>query len=212
MFKWRKIITPATYFFAGVTMSDLKKISSLLAFLFLPLSLSAQESWNIEGRLGPLFADHNLGPIDLDEGGAISGTIAYRVTPRLAPYLGFGYYFFETDTPGTDGDLNVAETSFVLGLRFEDSFPSNTIGYRLQAGVTLGEIDLLDNDGDSIEDTDAEAGWEVGAAVIIELPLSMQLTPGIRYRSLAQDLVVNGVRTSVDLDYTAIEIGFGWNF
>jgi len=99
-----------------------------------------------------------------------------------------------------------------LGLRFEDKIVDTSMGYRLFSGIAMQEIELVDNKEEVIEDSDYNVGYEIGAALTIDLTPRWRLTPGISYRAVDQKIVINRVDESVDLDSTVFDIGLSFLF
>ncbi len=119
-----------------------------------------------------------------------------------------------SDEDGPGGELDVEETGYVLGLRFEHplrgevDFPK----LRLQAGGTYKHIEIEDEEGDLILDSDHGLGWEGGAGLVMSIGERWTVTPGVRVRSLSRELDLGMGEQSMDPRYVAFELGAAWTF
>lgn len=80
----------------------------------------------------------------------------------------------------------------------------------VDAGAIIDHIEIEDQEGDLVADTEHGPGWEVGAGVAIGVGEKGSLTPGVRFRSLSRDLEFDGGEVPVDLRYVTAELGFAW--
>lgn len=173
----------------------------------------AQQPWAVEVRGGVAFPTADLGDDELDTGVGFEGTIRYNVMPHLAAYAGWDWMHFGADGAGGASDVDVEATGYAFGLRFEHPFSGETDygpAYWVRAGLIVDHIEIENQEGDLIADTEHGLGWEVGAGVAIGVGENGSLTPGIRYRSLSRDLEFDGGEVPVDLRYVAAELGFAW--
>jgi hypothetical protein len=172
----------------------------------------AQEGWQWEFRSDVAFPTKKLGNADLDIGAGIQGTIAYGFTPKWGTYFGWGWHYFRADTALTGSNVDVNETGYVLGVQWRDRFSNSGLGYRLRAGVTVNRIEIENDAGDIIARSKHGVGFELGAALIVQLGAAWDLTPGIDYRSLSRDMTITNQKRGVDLRYVAVGVGFSRSF
>jgi hypothetical protein len=154
-----------------------------------------------------------LAGADLNTGIGFGGTLAWRLQPHLHLYGGWDWVKFASDDAIAGQALDFEETGYTFGLRFEHPLRamSRTM-YRLEAGGTYKHVEVEDENGDIIADTDHGLGYELGAGLLLPLGESWRLAPTLRYRALSRDYTVGVVTTSGDLRYVALEIGFSRRF
>jgi hypothetical protein len=178
------------------------------------LPLEAQERWSVEFTGGPAVPTGDLGNLDLDAGLAFGASVSARVMPHLSLYGGWDWVHFSSDGSAAGGELDVEETGYGLGLRFEHPLRGE-VGFpklRLQAGGTYKHIEVEDEEGERIADSGHGLGWEAGAGLVMPLGARWTLTPMVRYRSLSRDLDLGPVDPSVELQYLTFELGAAWIF
>jgi hypothetical protein len=178
------------------------------------LPLNAQERWAVEFSGGAAVPTGDLGDLDLNAGLAFGGTVSVKVMPHLGIYGGWDWVHFSADETGPGGEVDVEETGYVLGLRFEHPFrgEEGLPKFRLQAGGTYKHIELEDEEGELIADSGHGLGWELGAGLVLPLGERWTATPGFRFRSLSRDLDFGAGGQSVDLRYVTFDVGFAWRF
>lgn len=180
----------------------------------LPLQAQAQGRWSLEFTGGPAVPTGDLGDLKLNTGLTFGSTVSAKVMPHLAVYGGWDWVHLSSDEDQPGGELDVEETGYVLGLRFEHplrgevGFPK----FRLQAGTTYKHIEIEDEEGDLIADSGHGLGWELGAGLVMSVAERFTVTPGVRVRSLTRDLDLGMGERSVDLRYVAFELGAAWTF
>jgi hypothetical protein len=178
------------------------------AVLLAPMSLAAQGRVSLELRGGAAFPTENLADAELDTGLGFEATIAYHFVERLAVYGGWGWRHFSSDASFAGTDLDFEETGYVAGLRFRQPFGSaRRVALQLHGGALYDHIEVEDADGDLVTDTGHGLGWEAGAALVFGFGNGWELTPGVKYRSLARDFEIANVTTEGNLRYVAAEIG-----
>jgi hypothetical protein len=186
--------------------------ASVLALAATSSGLQAQEVWSLDVRGGAAFPTQDFGVDELDTGVGFEGTIAYRFMPHLWVYGGWDWYHFQADQALSLVDVDVEETGYAFGLRFEhpiERFGSPSIWLRV--GGTYNHIEIEDHD-DTTADSGHGLGFEAGAGVALRLGDRWYLTPGARFRALTREFVVSGVGTDVDLTYVALEVGLSRRF
>lgn len=189
-------------------MKNLTHLLLIATISLLSLNAHAQQDWSFEFRAGANLPIDDLGDIKLDAGAGFEGTAAYAFTPALAVYGGWGWHQFDAEAQNSDPD--VEQTGYVLGLQYTNTFPSSALGYRLRSGLTYEHIEIEDDDGDIVFDTDHGVGFELGGALSFALSDSWSLTPGLRYRYLSRDVEFGTNDGDADLSYIALDVGVLW--
>lgn len=178
--------------------------------LALPLlaatSAQAQNPWSFELGGGSAFATQDLGGADLGLGLGFEATVGYRFLPHLAAYAGWDWVHFAIDEDVAADD--VEETGYAFGLRFEHPLPAPWPMVRVRAGGTYDHVEIEDDDGELVADSDHTLGWDAGLGVIIPIGTTWEITPGARYRALSADIEAGDVTNTVDLTYVMVELGF----
>ena len=183
-----------------------------LIFLFASDSVRAQDRLSVELRSGVAFATQELGDADLGTGFGFEGTVAYRFWPHLAGYAGWGWHRFPADESFAGAEVDVEETGYTFGLQFIHPLGTSPIGYVVRAGGILNHLEIENDDGDIIADSDHGLGWQVGAGLVLPLGAQWRVMPGVRYRSLSRDVENGEVSTEVDLTYVSVGIGLARSF
>jgi hypothetical protein len=172
---------------------------------------AAQSRWSAELDAAAAVPTHRLAGADLETGFGFGANVRYRFQPHLAAYGGWEWHRFRTGNVMGAVDLDVEETGYTFGLRFEHPIMGRTAGW-LRAGGLGNHIELEDDDGEIISDSGHGLGWELGAGLAIPVSDRAALTPGVRYRSLQRDLDVGMQRRSGTLAYVTIGAGLAVSF
>lgn len=183
--------------------------------LFLLLNIqvmSAQNRWSVELRGGANFATRDLGDASLGTGFGFEGTAAYRFMPHVSVYAGWGWNQFSADQSFAGTDMQFEETGYTFGLRLLHPFGQSKLQYLVEGGGIFNHIEVENKAGDIIADSKHGLGWQLGAGLGIPLGNRFQITPSVRYRSLSRDLEINEVKTTVDLNYLSVGLGFALTF
>lgn len=171
------------------------------------LPVEAQR-WRAELRAGAALPTQELADSDLGTGIGFEGAVHVRLHRHLSAYAGWDWVHFTTDD-GFVGEMDVEETGYALGLRFDHPFGAEegSVGWFVRSGATINHIEIEDDDGEIVADTEHGLGWEAGAGVWFDLGRSWRLTPGVRYRALSRDLEFEDVTTPIDLTYVSVSVG-----
>lgn len=186
----------------------------ILSFFMLTAGTPAQakDKWDVELRTGVSSATQELGESELNNGVGFEATVAYAFMPHLSAYLGWGWNQFKSDETDTQPEMTFEETGYTFGLQFTHPIGQSGLGYMVRAGGVFNHIELEDKEGEIVEDTGHEMGWQIGAGLEIPLGDDWQLLPGVRYRALSTDLETNGTETELDLTYYSIGAGLSRSF
>ncbi len=176
--------------------------------------LAAQQSWAFEGRLNVDVPTQELAGEDLGTGLGFGGTLHYRFLPHLGVYGGWDWAHFNPDNSFAGADVDLEETGYSFGLRFEHPFAGEEGGtaWWARAGGTYAHLEFEDRDGDLITDTGHGLGWEVAGGIAYGFRPSWMVNPGVRFRSLSRDVTIGNTTRSVDLSYLALEVGIARRF
>lgn len=184
-----------------------------VALLLLVLSASqasAQSRWAAEFRAGGGITTSDLGESELDPGLGFDVTVRYRLQPHLWVYGGWDWYHFMTsDTPA---DIDVEDTGYAFGLRFEHPVGTSPLSLWVRGGGIYDHVELEDEDGDLIADSGHDLGFEVGGGLAFGIADDWALTPGVRWRTVDHELDTGEGVADVELSYLALEIGVVWHF
>lgn len=173
---------------------------------------SAQSRWSLDLQGGPAFATKDLGDADLGLGLGGDVTLSFRVQPHLWVYGGWSMRQFNAEQSFAGPDIDVEETGYLFGLRFEHPLGSSSTDLVLRAGGTVNHLELEDDEGNLVADSKHGLGWEVGAGLALPLGEAWRLTPGVRFRSLSRDIEIGTTTTPVDLRYVGLEVGVSRRF
>lgn len=176
-------------------------------------SLEAQERWTLELRGSGAISTQDAARDTHEKGGGVEATVQYRFFPHLAAYAGWNYTQFNALDAIAGPDIDLEETGYVFGLRFEHPLREGgrTRGW-VRSGATITHLELENADGDIVEDSGHGLGWEVGAGLAVPFRERWSVTPGVRYHSVSRDLEIENTTTPVELQYVAFEIGLALRF
>lgn len=173
----------------------------------------AQNRFSVDLRVAGAAPIEKLAGADLSAGLGLGATVALRLQPHLHLYGGWDVLAFQTEQSFAGADRDFVETGYTYGLRFEHPFGAATaLLYRLEAGGTFKHVEIENEDGDIIADSDHTVGFELGAGVVLNARQSWRIVPMLRLRSLAPEFAVGAVTTDGTLRYVAVEVGVSRRF
>ena len=184
----------------------------ILIFLVTPQTIHAQNPWGLEIRGGTHYATRELGDADLGVGLGIETMLSYSFMPHLGAYVGWGWNNFNADQSFKGEDIDFEETGYTFGLQYTNSCRSLNLGYLIRAGGIYNHIEVENNEGDIIDDSNHGLGWQAGAGLVIPFVKNWKIIPSIRYRSLSRELEDGNNNLDVDLNYISGGIGFSLSF
>lgn len=175
---------------------------------------AAQSPWAVDIRGGAAFPVEELGDVELDTGGGLGATLSWQVQPEFALYGGWDWANFTTGEPLGGVEVDVEMTGYNFGVRFErPAHPAlGNLRYRIGAGGLFSHIEVEDDDGELVDDSEHGLGFEVEAGLLIPVGMQWTLVPGARFRSLSRDLELVEVELPVDLRYIQAEVGLQFTF
>lgn len=198
----------------------MRTVVAVLAFgavTVAPLSADAQplreaSKVSIEVLADAAFPTSKLGDAELDAGFGFGANLRLRLQTHLLAYAGWEWHKFATEELVASQALDVEETGYTFGVRFEHPFRVESTsatrpGYWLKAGGLWNHLEIEDEDGEIIADTGHGLGWEAGAGVTFPLGSRLAFAPGVRYRTLNRDLTIASTTRSVTLTYVAATVG-----
>ena len=197
-------------------------VALLLAVLALAIigttSASAQSStpdsgWNLQQRGGLALAVEDFGDADLGVGYGIQLTGGYQFPQRIGLYAGWTWFRFNTDDSFAGPDVEVDESGFMAGLRYEHpvrvGMPATL---QLQLGTVYDEVELEGGDGTLIATSDRDFAWATSAGLEFPLGEGWRFGPAVRFRSLSPGFEVGGVDVETDLTHLSIDLGLSQRF
>ena len=193
-------------------MKKLLLTTAALMFFTLFGQSYAQDKWSLEFRPGVDYATIDIADADLGIGFGFEGTICYRFMPHLAAYAGWSYNNFAVDQSFAGPDASFEETGYTFGLQFIHPIGESGLSYLVRASGTYNHIEIENNSGDIIIDSEHGLGWQAEAGLVIPLSEKFSLLPSLRYRSLNRDIEIENVSTSVNLNYLSVGVGLSWSF
>ena len=177
------------------------------------LPADAQQRWAIEVRGAGAFPTQEIAGDELGNGLGFDATLRYAFLPHLALYGGWDWIHFNPDASFAGPDMDIEETGYVFGLRFERPFGATApVAGWIRGGGIYDHLEFEDDEGDIIADSDHGLGWEAAAGLAFGSGGSWSVTPGVRYRSLDREVEIGAVTTEVEMRYIAVELGVAWHF
>ena len=194
-----------------------KALPFIVPLLLVPSPLIGQVDrapprWSFELQPGIAIPVSEIEEDQLGVGFGFGGNFAFRFVDHLSLYAGWEWHRFSPDEFLGGADLDVEETGYVFGLRFDHPFRGeggNGPSYRVRAGVALSHIEVEDADGVILDDSGHGAGFEIGAGAMFPLGGRWRFGPEVRYRSLGRELDIGEGPVDVDLNYFALGVVFG---
>lgn len=185
---------------------------AFLLVLFAFQTLSAQDRFSVELRGGASFATEKLGDTDLAIGFGFEGILAYRFMSHLGVYAGWGWNKFASDNSFAGTEVDFEETGYMFGFQFSHPIGKSPVAYYVRGGGIYNHIEVENNNGDIIADSEHGIGWQLGAGVDISLGSNWHLIPGVKYQALSRDIKLETTTTAVDLNYISASIGIAKKF
>lgn len=147
-------------------------LPGIVAALFLsaPGMAHSQDRVRLEIVPGAVFSTETFADSDLGNGLGIGAHVSVRVLPHLAAYVGWNVHGFRAETSFAGPDVDVEETGYAFGVRFEHPMGGTTSpALMLNAGGTYDHIELENASGDLVADSGHGMGWEAGTGVVFSL-------------------------------------------
>ena len=184
---------------------------ALALALLAPAGAAAQSPFSAELRVGAGIPAQDFGTAELGTGIGGELTLLYQLPLCLQLYAGWDWYHFGTETEAPEYDFE--DTGYAAGLRWTPVRLSRFLGPWLRAGIVFDHIEMEDDQGDLVSDSDHTLGFEGGLGLTLPLGERFRLTPGVRYRTFAPEMQVGSVTADAeDFSYIAVEVGIATTF
>ena len=193
------------------SINRLLKHSLFAIIICLSINVSiAQSPWQVTLRPGANFPVKKLGTIDLKTGVGIEGSVGYRFLPNLSALAGWGWNHFKPEQSAND--IDIEETGYLLGIRYDHPLASSKLKYALSGGAVYNHIEVENNEGNIIDDSGHGWGWQIEGGLSYMVSKRFAFEPNIRYRSLSRKINLGEQRQAVDLRYISAGVNLTWQF
>ena len=185
-----------------------------LALAAIASATPAQAQWALELGADGAFTTENLADAELSAGFGLEGLASVRLQTHLWAYGGWDWHRFTADESFAGSDVDVEETGYALGFRFEHPFSRDMtpVAYTIRLGATVNHVEIEDADGELVVDSGHGVGFEGGLGLSFRLSEGWYLLPAVRYRILSRDFEVGNTVTDGDLSYVAAGVSFRRTF
>lgn len=177
-----------------------------------PDRLPAQERWGVEFRATGGVAAQEAGPDANEPVFGFGAAVEVRVMPHLALYGGWDWSHTRALEAVAGPDVDLEETGYSLGARFEHPLGGGSTRGWLRAGALYDHFEVEDADGDLIDDSGHGLGWELGAGVALGVADRWSLLPGVRFRSLGRTVDFGDGPVDLDVRAVTLEVGIRRSF
>lgn len=189
-------------------------LSPIIGFLFLiSVETTAAQplvSWEIRG--GADVATQELGDANLNTGYGFDGILSFWFKPYISVYAGWGWHQFPSDDPFAGASMDFTETGYTFGLEFMYPLGNLSHGFYLRGGGIYNQVQAESRNGDITADSGHGLGWQAETGLAFDLGYNWVLKPGVRYRSLSEDIEIGDTTTDIDLRYLNFAIGISRSF
>jgi len=174
-----------------------------------PAFASPEHPWLFELHVGPSGTDASISDADIGAGFEFGGSIAYHfMDNRVGPYFGWSINGFEADSNAIPDLEAIIYRRVSLGVSYQDSNTEANWGFYVRGGVTSGQIQLDDDDNDKLADSGSGTGLEATTGLTFDLKNNWDLSAGIAYSSLSENL--DDVTGDSNADIDAFTLFIGW--
>jgi len=177
-----------------------------------PAPASAQDRWGFDIHATAGIATQDDARDTSENGFGFGATLYIGLQEHLYAYGGWDWTRYQALEEIAGPDVDLEETGYALGLRFEHPFGDSDIRWWARGGALIHHFEFENADGDIIEDTGHGLGWEGGAGVTVPLGSAWSLTPGVRYRSATREAELLNTTTDVELQAVTFELGIRRSF
>ena len=165
----------------------------------------------MEFRTGASFPMKDLGDADLTTGIGFEGVFSYRLMPHLSVYGGWSWTKFMAENSFAGSDMDFEETGYTFGLKFVHPIGESRLSYLIAGGGTYNHIEVENAEGEMISDSGHGMGWQIEGGIVVPIGESVNLVPGVRYRSLTRSIPNGGTDVPVQLSYISLGVGVMWS-
>lgn len=184
----------------------------LTSVFMLATNLVLGQRFSAEFRPGLNFPTTNLMEENLETGFGFEVKAGYNIMPHLKGFAGWGWNRFETESIPMEEPAELIERGFIFGMELTLPITEAPVTYFLGVSAVLEEFKLEIEEMGLSARSNFGLGWQLNAGVEIHLDEQWSLRPDLRYRSLSNDLNIDGTTTEVDLNYIALGVGIRRRF
>jgi opacity protein-like surface antigen len=190
------------------------KTKVFVTFLFSLLIAAAsfaqenEKRFGLELNGGLSVATSKPGDVELTPGFGFEGLLHYRFMPHTGVYAGWGWNRFGADNSFAGADVCFEETGYVFGLQFKHPLETMPISYYLRAGGLYNHIEIENEQGDIIGDTEHGLGFQLAAGFDYSLGKNWSITPGLKFNYLSKDVEMEEVTKKLNHNYISLRVGF----
>ena len=176
-----------------------------------PSAMTAQSPFSLELGAGVAVPVQDFGNAELGTGFGFGANVRYRFQPHLLGYAGWEWFHFSAEL--APAELDVEQTGYTFGLRYEHPFGSErpaeapAPAWWVRAGGLLAHVELEDDAGEPAGDTNHGLGWEAGAGISWPLTTRIAVTPGVRFRMLGREIDMGLGAQDATLTYITAGVG-----
>jgi len=172
-----------------------------------------QDKWTLEFKPGLNFPSTDIGATSLETGFGFELIGAYALSPQFDVYAASGWNQFTTKETLINGESDVKETGYSLGLKFKDPFLNFAkTSYVVNVGGIYNNLEVEDRLNETSGDTGYGLGWQASVGLEYLIAENWSLRPELRYRSLSKDLNYMNITEKIDHRYFSFGLGLAVSF
>lgn len=116
--------------------------AAALALMLVTSPAPAQQRWSLEVLPGVVVPTGDLGPVGLETGFGIEGTVGYRLMPHLIGYAGWDWHQFGTDEATVPSGTDIDETGYAFGFHLTPGARFRSLSRRVAIAGPRAAADL----------------------------------------------------------------------
>lgn len=184
----------------------------ILIFIFIITSLQAQGKWSLEFRPNLDYATTKIGDEKIKTGFGFDANVTFNFITNMGVYAGWGWNSYRAENIPETGNIDLNQTGYTFGLQYINAINNSAIGYFLKFGGLFAHIEVEDETGDTIADTDHEWGWEITGGLYLFNVSTFSLRPQLGYRSFSGNFNSGSLGEQVDINDFFFGIGIAKSF
>jgi hypothetical protein len=195
-------------------MKPLLTALAMMCVITAAIPANAERRFAVELRAGG-GPSQEPDDVALDPGLGFEVLVEYRLMPHLLGYGGWDWHHFGSEESFAGANTDFEETGYAFGLRFEHPFSGEAgdgPAWWVRGGATVNHIEVENDNGDIIADSDHGLGWEAAGGMTFHVAERWNLLPGVRYRERSHEVVMSGTTRTVNLSYMLFELGIPRSF
>jgi hypothetical protein len=183
-----------------------------IILLVFPNHIVAQDNWKIAFRPGINFSTGKLSDTQHGIGYGLETTISYKFQKYLSVFAGWGFNSFpaKQSLAGNNGEFD--ESGYSLGFQFIYPIGDSKFKYIIGTGMIYNHIEVENYRRNVIANSGYGFGWQLEAGFSYAVIKRFDFMPTIRYRSLSRDVVIEGDKMPVNLNYFSVGAGMIFSF